>query len=104
MSLSYPTWDQVTAEIPAVVASLRAGKFDAPTDVHAGWVVLGYGLSLTIPVQPPTPFMAGRHASADQLSACLDDHLKGVANPTALPWGTILSVLLQLLQAYLANH
>jgi hypothetical protein len=101
----YPTWDQCVAEIPGIVASLRAGKIVTPENEHAAYVGVGYGLSIGAPVQKTqTLNKTACAAAANHLEAILADHAANKAiTPTALPWGTLIALLLQLLEAFRAG-
>ncbi len=100
------------AEIGTLVNLLRGGALNTPEDVRCALAVICYGASVLVPVPPrvmtnliaPMP----REEAADHLETLIRPNPgpSGAmrASAAALPWGSILKIVTELLAAWLAAH
>lgn len=96
-------------EIKVLVNLLKGGAFNTADDVRCAWVVTGYALSQMIPVSslkavpPCTSEKASEYLSAlvSAVHGEPDDLRKTLGG---VPWQSIVSVILTLIQSWLSQH
>jgi hypothetical protein len=88
----------------ALASLLRSGNgLSTAEDVNAAYAVASYGLGVIVP--DPGAAAARPRPTAAQVADLLETYARGTPGAIgALPWGAILAVVVQLIQAWLAGH
>ena len=115
----YPNETDVMSALPVLMAELTGNRPPLPKAVHAGVIVLSYGLSRVLPDtdSPPAATLASRPTLArlpdnmtlDQARAELAQHLQPLHTARlgdgsfikSLPWGVILPLVWKVVQGAL---